>query len=187
MMDHYADLRRRAASSFDPVHDWEEYHRGNITDESFWGTNYDSGISFLNRLEEHGPPLQLSTKGSHTDKLLLTHSGSPQAVHKMLIQNEIGGINTTRVCLSAGRVVEVRKHNYAFVFPRSVIEGTYDVFPYCESWCSHENEIRSVESMHPGLAIAFVPVTPEVFPNIQGQHNNIVARGKEPLIDGKQI
>ena len=67
-----------------------------------------------------------------------------------------------------GKVIWEAPEEVAFVFDKKTIQGTYTALPMVEPLTGHENEVRTYEQVDPRLALALVPVTPELFPSFQG-------------------
>lgn len=182
IVEHYLDLTREAAGSFDPAYEWMEHHRGNLNLGDQWYCGYDNGVSFATRIQERGKPSSYTTTEDwHPEKLLVTHSSQLGMLTKIDRQEELGGLNAQRVCLSAGRAVGTRLTTFLLIFPRQAIEQLYDTYPVAELNCAHENEIRTREAINPKLAIGFVPLTEDVFPDVQHGIKGSTARGEQVL------
>ena len=185
ILGHYNPMTSALLRSFNPVKEWMDYFDGSYDIGFHWNLNRsDKGnIDFYSSFVVDG---QVQTFGSSSDMEesgLVTHTTTVYHLDNIWKGLKLGGSQIGRVCFSDGRftassrglsmstegkVIWEAPEEVAFVFDKKTIQGTYTALPMVEPLTGHENEVRTYEQVDPRLALALVPVTPELFPSFQG-------------------
>lgn len=171
LLDHYKQFFEGARRSADPLSDWERHFSGvtPLTDFDSWHVQNigKEDISYYSMRQRWGRGTRTRPNHSSYDDELITHTTSVATAKDILLENKLNG---GRNNFSAGRVVAsgMKGRYVTFVFPRKLIESTYNLQPYAEPMDYNEREMRAYEPISLDFCIGVVPTVTEIFPDFHG-------------------